>query len=350
MSLGSVYALCAATEAIEDANWRPQSEDERVRTGVAIGSGTTDLEEVYKAGVLVGSGQYRRLSPYFVPRILTNMAAGHVSLRFNLQGPNHSVSTACTTGLHAIGDAACMIARGACDVMVAGGTEACVHPIAIAGLCRIMALSTKFNSEPQQASRPFDSKRDGFVLSEGAGVLVLEELDHARQRGARIHAEILGYGMSGDAYHITAPANDGKGVQMCMRAAMRDAGVPVESVGHVCAHATSTPLGDAAESRAIKNVFGKHSYEMLVSAPKGSIGHLLGAAGAIETIFTVLAVREGIVSPTLNLSSTEPEFDLNYVPNKAAKWMGSGRRIALTNSFGFGGTNASLCVGEIPAL
>ena len=348
MSLNSVFALCASTEALKDASWEPISEDDRIKTGVTIGSCIAELEEVYQAGFLLKNGQYRRLSPYFIPRILTNMSAGHVSMRFNLQGPNHSVSTACTTGLHAIGDAACMIARGACDVMVAGGTEACIHPIAFAGFCRAKALSTKFNSEPHKASRPFDSDRDGFVLGEGAGIMILEELDHAQRRNAQIYAEILGYGMSGDAYHVTAPSEDGRGSQLCMRSALKDAGLAPESVGHINVHATSTPLGDSVENGAIKELFGSHSHNLLISAPKSSIGHLLGAAGSVEAIFAILAIKEGIVPPTLNLMNLTPEFDLNYVPHKPTKWESyPHRRIALKNSFGFGGTNASLCIGEM---
>ena len=348
MSLSSVFALCASMEALEDARWKPQSEDDSVKTGVAIGSSIAELEELSQACFLLKNGQYRRLSPYLIPRALTNMSAGHVSMRFNLQGPNHSVSTACTTGLHAIGDAACMIARGACDVMVAGSTDALVHPIIFAGFCRAKALSTKFNSEPCKASRPFDSDRDGFVLSEGAGIVVLEELDHARQRNAQMYAEILGYGMSGDAHHITAPPEDGRGVQLCMRAALKDAGLAPESVGHINTHATSTPLGDLVENRAIKELFGSHSHNLLISASKSSIGHLLGAAGSVEGIFAILAIKEGVVPPTLNLLNLAPEFDLDYVPHKPKRWEShQRRRIALKNSFGFGGTNASLCIGEI---
>ena len=348
MSLSSVFALCASMEALEDTRWKPQSEDDSVKTGVAIGSSIAELEELSQACFLLKNGQYRRLSPYLIPRALTNMSAGHVSMRFNLQGPNHSVSTACTTGLHAIGDAACMIARGACDVMVAGSTDALVHPIIFAGFCRAKALSTKFNSEPCKASRPFDSDRDGFVLSEGAGIVVLEELDHARQRNAQMYAEILGYGMSGDAHHITAPPEDGRGVQLCMRAALKDAGLAPESVGHINTHATSTPLGDLVENRAIKELFGSHSHNLLISASKSSIGHLLGAAGSVEGIFAILAIKEGVVPPTLNLMNLAPEFDLDYVPHKPKRWEShQRRRIALKNSFGFGGTNASLCVGEI---
>ena len=347
MSLGGVYALCASTEALGDAQWEANSEDRAIKSGVAIGAGISDLDEIATAGSLLSRGQYRRISPYFVPRILTNLPAGHVSMRFGLQGPNHSVSTACTTGLHAIGDAFCMIARGAADLMVAGGTEACITPIAFAGFCRARALSTRFNAEPEKASRPFDSRRDGFVLGEGAGVLVLEELEHARGRGAAMYAEVLGYGMSGDAHHVTAPRGDGRGAQLSMMAALRDAGIQENQVGHINAHATSTPVGDAAEGRAIRHVFGAHARDLLVSAPKGAVGHLLGAAGSVEAVFAVLSVREGVVPPSLNLEVSDIEVELDYVRGRARKWAGPGRRIALTNSFGFGGTNASLCVGQL---
>ena len=347
MSLATVYALCAATEALRDSNWSPASEQDCLVTGVSIGSGISDLEEIAHTGQLLRENQYRKLSPYFVPRILTNMHSGHVSMRFKLHGPNHSVSTACATGLHSIGDAAAMIARGLCDVMLAGGTEACVHPIAMAGFCRARALSTRSNSQPQKASRPFDASRDGFVLSEGAGVMILEELEHAKARGAPLYAEVLGYGLSGDAYHITSPSEDGGGAQRCMRAALKDAGVPATAIGYVSAHATSTPLGDAVENTAIKKVFAEHAPKLIVSSKKGSIGHLLGAAGAVEAVFTALSVKEGVVPPTLNLVQLQSGFDLNYAPNEAVAWKCPSRRIALTNSFGFGGTNASICMAEI---
>lgn len=348
MSLPSILALCAATQALEHAKWTPKSEEEQARTGVAIGSCIPDFEDIVNTDSLLKGKQYRRLSPHFVTRVLTNLPAGQVSMRFGLLGPNHAVATACTTGAHAVGDAAGMIARGACDVMVAGGTESCIHPIAFAGFCRAKALSVRFNSEPERASRPFDSQRDGFVMSEGAAVVVLEELEHARGRGAPIHAEILGYGMSSDAHHVTAPRSDGKGAQLSMTMAIKEAGLTPESIGHINAHATSTPIGDIAENRAIKEVFGKHAGQLLISAPKGSTGHLLGASGAIETIFTILAVKEGVAPPTINLDSTGPELDLNYVPRSPVQWTSNGaRRVALTNSFGFGGTNASLCIGEL---
>ena len=356
MSLGTIYALCAAREALEDAKWLPSADLDRARTGVAVGSCLPDLEEISSAGELLRNKQYRKLSPYFVPRILTNMAAGHISMAYGFQGPNHSVSTACTTGLHALGDAASFISRGTCDVMVAGGTDACIHPIALAGFCRAKALSTKFNACPESASRPFEKRRDGFVISEGAGVLVLEEMEHARRRGAEVYAEILGYGLSGDAHHITAPPESGRGAAHSMQMALKDSNLPPTAVRHVNAHATSTPVGDAVENRAIKAVFGKHSSDLLVSAPKSSVGHLLGAAGAVEAIFTVLSVYHGIVPPTLNLTERELEFDLNYCSGGAVQWESATegeagrrrrrRRVALTNSFGFGGTNASLCIGE----
>ena len=280
-----------------------------------------------------------KISPYVVPRVLSNTPSGLVSMRFGLKGPNHSVSTACATCTHAVGDAAAMIQRGACDVMVAGGTEACVENIVFH---QAKALSTKHNNRPESASRLFDADRDGFVLSEGAGVLVLEELEHAK---AKIHTEILGYGMSGDAYHITQPS--GTGAIRAMESALNDAGLPPEVVGHVNAHATSTPVGDACENKAIKEMFGEHADNLLISAPKSATGHMLAVSGSVEAIFTTLAVRDGIAPPTLNLKTLEPEFDLNYVPNKAQQWSGSrGRRVALNNSFDFGGTNATVCIGQ----
>ena len=277
--------------------------------------------------------------------MLPNMPAGHVNMRFGLRGPNHSVATACAAGTHSLGDAAAMISRGVCDVMVAGGAQASVDRIVMAGFCRPMSLSTKYNDSPEKASRPFDARHDGFVISEGAGVVVLEELEHAQVRGATIHTEILGYGLSGDAYHITKPS--GAGTVRAMQLALNDAGLPLEAIGHLNVHATSTPIGDASENKAIKGLFGEHAYKLLISAPKSSVGHMQAACGSVEAIFTVLAVREGIAPPTVNLSSLEPEFDLNYVPNTSEKWDSDGkRRVALTNSFGFGGTNATLCIGQ----
>ena len=351
MALGSVYSLCAATEALGDAKWKADSEEKAIRSGVSIGSGA-EVNEVLDTITKALSSHKRwsrRLSPYFVPQTLTNLPAGHVSIRFGLQGPNHSAFTACATGAHSIGDAFFMITHGAADVMVAGGTEACVNPLVFAGMTSMRALSTNFNNDPERASRPFDARRDGFVLSEGAGIVVLEELNHAKQRGAEIHAEILGYGMSGEAYHITSPTKNGRGVQLCMQATLRDAGVCETDVGYVNAHATSTRLGDAAESRAIKCVFGSHSDSVLVSSTKGSTGHLQAAAGAVETIFTILSVRDGVIPPNLNLEQTDIKLGLKYVSGDASEWVpGHGkRRIAITNSSGFGGTNASLCIGAL---
>ena len=347
MNLGSLYSLCAANEALEDAGWKLEGDDARMRTGISVGSSLVDFDDVAAAFDLLKKGMQRKITPFFIPRIMSNMHAGHISIRFNIQGPTHSASTACTTGAHCIGDAAMMIARGHADVMVAGGTEHCKSPLVFAAFCRASALSTKFNDSPQEASRPFDSLRDGFVVSEGAGTLVLEELEHAKQRGAQVYAELLGYGMSGDAHHITAPPHDGRGAISCMRSALNDAELPTSAIGYINAHATSTPLGDTIENKAIKQLFGKDAYNLMVSSTKSATGHLLGAAGALEAIVTVLSVKEGMVAPTLNLKQLEPEFDLNYVPNSSAVWNSTNRRIAITNSFGFGGTNASLCFGEV---
>ena len=344
MSLATVYALCASSEALNDANWRPDNERDCLQTGVAIGSAQVSIPEIAKAAEQLASGQYRAITPYLMPILMMNMACGQVSIRFGLKGPNHAVSTACATGAHAIGDAAMMIRRGICDVMVAGGTEACVDPITMAGLCRAKSLSTKFNHKPQSASRPFDKSRSGFVISEGAGVIILEELDHAKARNAKIYGEILGYGLSGDAYHITLPS--GPGAERSMWLALKDAGIAPEAVGHVNAHATSTPAGDASENRVLKAVFKEHMYKLLVSASKSSIGHLLGASGSVESIFSILSVFHGIVPPTLNIECLEPEFDLNYVPERPQCWNQEGKRIAVKNSFGFGGTNATLCIGQ----
>ena len=347
MSLASVYALCVAKEALDDSSLKtPFKSPLSNSAGVTIGSCMPDLEEIVTAGNLHLEGKHRRVSPYFVPRILPNLPAGNVSIRYNLRGPNHAPSTACTTGLHAVGDAAQWISRGLSDVMVAGGTEACVHPLAIGGFCRAKALSTKFNSDPAKASRPFDAMRDGFVFGEGAGVVVLEELEHALKRNCKIYAEILGYGSSADGHHITAPLENGEGAVRSMDSALKDSVLNPTDIGHINAHATSTPLGDIAEHRAIKTVFGPHSKELLISATKGSTGHLLAAAGAVEAIFTILAVSEGQTPPTINLEQKEDEFDLNYCEFGPVDWTSSKKRIALTNSFGFGGTNGTLCIGQ----
>ncbi len=334
-----VYALAAAEQAVKDAGWTPESEGERVRTGVMIGSGIGGLPEIAKGAVLLEKGQVRRLSPFFIPSALINLASGHISIKYGFKGPNHAVVTACATGAHAIGDAARLIMWDDADVMIAGGSEASVCRLGIAGFAAARALSTKFNDTPEKASRPWDRDRDGFVMGEGAGVVVLEELEHAKKRGATIYAEIVGYGMSGDAHHITAPSETGDGAYRCMQAAMRSAKLGLDAVDYINAHGTSTPLGDEIELGVVKRLFGEAAYKLSMSSTKSSIGHLLGAAGAAEAIFSIKAITTGVLPPTLNLDNPSDGCDLDLVPHVAKE---RPVRVALSNSFGFGGTNASL--------
>mmetsp|Transcript_7490 Transcript_7490/g.9004 ORF Transcript_7490/g.9004 Transcript_7490/m.9004 type:complete len:429 (+) Transcript_7490:180-1466(+) len=338
------YALGAAYEALQDANWPPNDDStyDPTRTGVAIGSGIgSAVEEVTLASqTFDGSRGLRRLSPYFVPRLLINQAAGHVSIEHNLQGPNHSCVTACASGAHSIGDASRLIEYGDADVMVAGGTESSVNSLSLAGFSRLKALSTRYNDTPELASRPFDKHRDGFVMGEGAGVVILEEENHALNRGANIYAEVSGYGLSGDAFHMTAPAESGRGAINCMRMAMKHASLSPKDIDYINAHATSTPIGDDIENLAIENVLGERLPSSVnVSSTKGATGHLLGAAGAVEAIFTILAVKTNILPPTVNLTELDELLKFNYIPNTSQEVE---VKAALCNSFGFGGTNASL--------
>ncbi|MDO9708801.1 beta-ketoacyl-ACP synthase II [Paracraurococcus sp. LOR1-02] len=335
-------ALVAATEAVEDSGWKPEDEEGRCATGVMIGSGIGGLPTIYEASVLISQGKAKRISPFFIPSALINLASGHVSIRFGFKGPNHSAVTACATGVHALGDAARLIALGDADVMVAGGAEAAVSEIGMAGFCASRALSTGYNDTPQQASRPWDVGRDGFVMGEGAGVLVLEEYEHAKKRNAKIYAEVLGYGMSGDAYHITAPSETGDGAFRSMRAALSDAGVAPAEVQYVNAHGTSTPLGDDLELGAVERLWGEDAGKLAMSSTKSAIGHLLGAAGAVEGIFSILAIRDHVAPPTLNLEQVSRESPIDRVARQAQE---RPIRVALSNSFGFGGTNASIVFG-----
>jgi len=334
-----VYALAAATEAVHDAGWTPTDEESLERTGVMIGSGVGGLPAIDDTSKTLAKDGPRRVSPFFIPMSLINLASGHVSIRFGFKGPNHAVVTACSTGAHAIGDAARLIALDDADVMIAGGAEATVCRIGIAGFCASRALSTAFNDSPTKGSRPWDKDRDGFVMGEGAGVVVLEEYEHAKKRGAHIYAEIIGYGMSGDAHHITAPAEDGGGAFRAMKAAVKRAGVPLEAIDYINAHGTSTPLGDEIELGAVKRLFGDHAYKLSMSSTKSAIGHLLGAAGAVEAIYSIKSINHGLVPPTLNLDNPSEGCDIDLVPHKAKEKKVT---VALSNSFGFGGTNASL--------
>jgi 3-oxoacyl-[acyl-carrier-protein] synthase II len=336
--------MCAATQAIRDSEWKPTTPDERFRTGVMIGSGIGGLEGIAETSIVLKEKGPRRVSPFFIPGRLINLASGYVSITHGLKGPNHAVVTACSTGAHAIGDAARLIMLDDADVMVAGGTESPITRIGVAGFAACRALSTGFNDEPTRASRPYDKARDGFVIGEGAGVVVLEEYEHAKRRGAKIYAEVIGYGLSGDAHHITAPAEDGDGAFRCMMMALKRAGISPAEIDYIHAHGTSTPLGDEIELGAVQRVVGNAAGKIAMSSTKSSIGHLLGAAGAVEAIFSVLAIRDDIAPPTINLDNPSVETPIDLVPHKAKK-----REIntVLSNSFGFGGTNASLVLRAV---
>ncbi|CAN7406959.1 beta-ketoacyl-ACP synthase II [Rhizobium sp. LjRoot254] len=338
-----IYGMAAATMALDDAGWHPETDEDQIATGVLIGSGIGGVEGIVEAGYTLRDKGPRRVSPFFIPGRLINLVSGQVSIRHKLRGPNHSVVTACSTGAHAIGDAARLIALGDADVMVAGGSESPVSRISLAGFAACKALSTDFNDEPERASRPYDKDRDGFVMGEGAGIVVVEELEHAKARGAKIYAEVVGYGLSGDAYHITAPSENGEGAERCMRMALKRAGLHPGDIDYINAHGTST-MADTIELGAVERLVGDHAANVSMSSTKSMTGHLLGAAGAIEAIFSVLAIRDGIVPPTINLDNPEVETRIDLVPNKARKRKVD---IALSNSFGFGGTNASLVLRRL---
>jgi len=333
-----VYAMCAARQALDDAGWQPKTEDEKCATGVLIGSGIGGIEGIAETAITMHEKGPRRVSPFFIPGRIINLASGFVSIEFGLKGPNHAVVTACSTGAHAIGDAGRMIALGDADVMVAGGAESPVNRLSLAGFSALRALSTAFNDDPTRASRPYDKDRDGFVMGEGAGALVLEELEHAKARGAKIYAELVGYGLSGDAFHITAPSPDGEGAYRCMSMALKRAGITADEIDYINAHGTST-MADEIELGAVERLVGNSAARISMSSTKSCIGHLLGAAGAVEAIFSILAIRDNVAPPTINLDNPSVETPIDLVPRQARK-----REIntALSNSFGFGGTNASV--------
>jgi 3-oxoacyl-[acyl-carrier-protein] synthase II len=339
-----LYAIAAADEAVRDAGWTPQDEESRERTGVIIGAGIGGLGPIADTALEMAEKGPRRVSPFFIPSALINLASGQVSIRYGFKGPNHAVVTACATGAHAIGDASRMIKYGDADVMIAGGAESSVVPIGIAGFLACRALSTGFNDAPQKASRPYDKERDGFVMGEGAGILVLEEYEHAKARGAKIYAEVAGYGMAGDAYHITAPAEDGSGGFRAMRAAIKDAGIEPADLDYINAHGTSTPLGDEIELAAVERLLGNAAAKVVMSSTKSATGHLLGAAGAIEAAFTCLAIRDQMAPPTINLDNPSVETPIDLVPYKAKPLK---IEVAMSNSFGFGGTNASVVFKKV---
>ena len=339
-----IYAMAAARQALDDADWHPSTEEDRCATGTMIGSGIGGLSGIADTAILLKERGPRKVSPFFIPGRLINLASGYVSIEHGLKGPNHAVVTACSTGAHAIGDASRLIALGDADVMVAGGTESPVCRIGMAGFCAARALSTGFNEAPERASRPYDKDRDGFVMGEGAGVVVLEEYEHAKARGARIYAEVTGYGLSGDAYHITSPSPDGDGGFRSMSAALKRAGITASDIDYINAHGTSTQVGDEIELGAVERLLGNAASKVSMSSTKSSIGHLLGAAGAVEAIFSILAIRDNIAPPTSNLENPSVETAIDLVPQTARK---REINIALSNSFGFGGTNASVVLRRV---
>jgi 3-oxoacyl-[acyl-carrier-protein] synthase II len=334
-----IFAMSAATQALADAGWKPESRDDQIETGVLIGAGIGGLTGIAETSITLKERGPRRVSPFFIPGRLINLASGYVSIAHGLRGPNHAVVTACSSGAHAIGDASRLVALGDAEVMVAGGTESPISRIGVAGFIACRALSSGFNDTPEKASRPYDRDRDGFVMGEGAGMVVLESLEHAQKRGARIYAEVIGYGLSGDAHHITAPAEDGDGAFRCMKMALARANISPAELDYINAHGTSTPLGDEIELGAVQRLVGNDAAHISMSSTKSSIGHLLGAAGAVEAIFSILAMRDGIAPPTINLDNPSVETAIDLVPHRSKK-----RKIdtVLSNSFGFGGTNASL--------
>ncbi|MBP9692077.1 MAG: beta-ketoacyl-ACP synthase II [Alphaproteobacteria bacterium] len=340
-----IYGIAAAEEALKDSGWVAETEEQQEMTGVMIGSGVGGLPRIYEASITLKEGGARKISPFFIPSCLINLVSGQVSIRHGFKGPNHAVVTACSTGAHAIGDAARLIQWGDANVMVAGGSEASVCEIGVAGFCALRALSTNFNDEPTRASRPWDQQRDGFVIGEGAGIVVLEEYEHAKKRGAHIYAEIIGYGLSGDAHHMTSPAEDGGGAFRAMRNALRRAELNPEDIDYINAHGTSTPPGDMMELNAVKRLLDGRPHDVSMSSTKSAIGHLLGAAGSVEAIFCILALRDGILPPTLNLDNpSEGTESIDLIPHKAKE---KKVRYVMSNSFGFGGTNASLVLRSI---
>ncbi|MGX1305790.1 3-oxoacyl-[acyl-carrier-protein] synthase II [Amorphus suaedae] len=341
-----VFAMAAAEQALTDADWKPKSYEDQTRTGVLIGSGIGGLMGIEEGAMTLRDRGPRRLSPFFIPGRLINLASGYVSIRYGLKGPNHAVVTACSTGAHAIGDAARLIALEDADVMVAGGSESPIGRLSLAGFAACRALSTHFNDTPEKGSRPYDRDRDGFVMGEGAGVVVLEEYEHAKARGARIYGEVIGYGMSGDAYHITAPSEDGDGAFRCMTAALKRAGITPADIDYINAHGTSTPMGDEIELGAVERLMGNSAGDLTMSSTKSVTGHLLGAAGAVEAIFSLLAIRDNKIPPTMNLDNPSIETTIDLAPNAMRE---REVNIALSNSFGFGGTNASLVFRSVDA-